>query len=186
MIISISGTPGTGKTKVAKILARKLKANLITVPYLIRKKHLRYGYDRKRKTKIINEKDFERAVKKDLTKGANIVESHLAHLVKAGFVFILRTNPLVLEKRLKKRKWQKEKIRENIEAEMLDEITIEALKKNKKVYEIDTSKISDAKTVGIIIKILNNYHYGKRYLPGKIRWLERYGKKFLTKDRNLT
>jgi len=175
MIIAISGTPGTGKSVVTKMLAEKLKVNLIIIPLLIRKKLLRYGYDKKRKTKIIDENDFAKAVKKVIVKDKiNVIESHLAHLVKADFTFILRTNPVVLEKRLRKRDWKQAKIRENLEAEILDEITIEALNKNNNIYEIDTSKITAKKTVAIILKILNNYHYRKKYLVGKIDWTRKY------------
>jgi adenylate kinase len=184
MIISISGTPGTGKSVVAKMLAEKLNRNLITVSTLRRKGLLEYGYDKKRKTKIIDENDFEKAARKSLVKSKiNVIESHLAHLIKSDFVFILRTNPVVLEKRLKKRKWPKTKIRENLEAEMLDEITIEALNKNKNIYEIDTSDLDPKKTVAIILKILNNYSFGKAYRAGKIDWIEKYGKNFLQGQR---
>ncbi|MBI2578925.1 MAG: adenylate kinase family protein [Candidatus Aenigmarchaeota archaeon] len=175
-IIAISGTPGTGKTEVAKILAKRLDANLITVPLLLRKKQLGYGYDKKRRTKVIDEKDLEKAVKKNISGDKiNIVESHLAHLIKSGSVFVLRANPDALEKRLKKRGWPAAKIRENIEAEMLDGTTIEALQKNENVYEIDTSSAGAEKTAGVILKILNN-HYGKKYRAGKISWTEKYGK----------
>lgn len=180
IIIAISGTPGTGKTDVAEILAKRLGANLITIPLLLRKKQLGYGYDRKRKTKVIDEKDFEKAVKSSIVKNkANIVESHLAHLVKSDSVFVLRANPAVLERRLKKRKWPKEKVRENVEAEMLDEITIEALQKNRNVYEIDTSSADAQKTADVVLRILNNYPYGKKYRAGRISWLKKYGRKVL-------
>lgn len=183
-LICISGTPGTGKSVVAKMLAEKLKGNLITVSMLIRKKLLRYDYDKKRKTKIIDENDFAKAVRKIIVKDKiNIIESHIAHLIKADFTFILRTNPITLQKRLKKRGWTKSKIRENLEAEILDEITIEALNKSKNIYEIDTSKITAKKTAAIILKILNNYHYGKQYRTGKIKWLEKYGRKFLLMEK---
>lgn len=173
-IIAISGTPGTGKTVLAKLLARRLGANLITLDGLLRK-GLRYGYDRKRKTKVIDEKAFERAAKKELLDGINIVESHIAHLMKADIVFIVRTNPLVLEQRLKRRRWHASKIRENITAEILDEITTEALEKNRNVFELDTSEKGAVKSAHIAERIFNNFSYGKKYRAGKIDWMKKYG-----------
>lgn len=181
MIIAVSGTPGTGKTEACRILARKMKARLITVRGLIRKKALGYGYDRKRRTKIIDEHELEKAVKKAATGRINIVESHLSHLIRADIVFVLRTNPAELEKRLVKRRWPEKKIRENVEAEMLDQITAEALQKNRAVYEIDTSKLDPERTSSIMLKVLNNLDYGKKYAAGMIDWTRKYGKKYFAR-----
>jgi adenylate kinase len=172
MIISISGTPGTGKTIVAKMLAKKLGANLIIINDLVGKK-IPYKVDKKRKTKIIDKRDLRKAVKKELLAGANIIEGHMTHFIVSDYVFVLRAIPNVLKVRLKARKWPESKIKENVEAEVLDEITMEAMKVNKKVFEIDTSKTSPKKTVGVILKILNNQNRNK-YIPGKIDWTKKY------------
>ena len=178
MIIAISGIPGTGKSEVAKLLAKKLNANLIDIKQLIKKHKVPYKTDKKRKTKIVNPRDLQKSVKKSLTKGDNIIEGILAHLLKANIVIVLRSNPHVLEKRLKKRKWSKAKIKENIQAEILDEIVIEALEKHSKVYEIDTSKKSAKNTTEIIEKIVNKK--GVKYRAGRIDWSEKY-KNYLLK-----
>lgn len=174
MIISVSGTPGTGKSKASRILAKMLGANLIEINKLIKKERY-FSYDRKRKTKIVDVKILQKIVNKNLDrKKTNIVEGHLAHLLRSDIVLILRTNPNELKKRLKKRMWTKEKIRENVEAEVIDEITAEAIERHKKVFEIDTSKLSEKETANIMKKIILNICSRQRYLPGKIKWLERY------------
>lgn len=174
MILSISGTPGTGKTKVARILAKQMDANLIALKAL----KVPYEYDRKRRTKIVDVKALQEAVNRNIDKNRiNIIEGHLSHMLKSDAVIVLRTNPITLEKRLKKRKWRASKIKENVMAEFLDEITIEAFgkHKNKNVFEIDTSKISEDKTADIISEITS----GKKsvlnkFKAGRINWSEKY------------
>lgn len=174
MLIAITGTPGTGKTKTAKILASLLDAKLISINQLIENGKLKYTYDKKRKTKETTTIQLKKAVSQEIEKGkVNILEGHLSHLVKADYIFIFRTNPKELEKRFKKRAWAKSKIRENVIAEFIDEITIEAgIRKN--VFEIDTSKMKPIKTAALIKNILNSYSLQKKYSIGKIDWTEKY------------
>jgi len=181
MNISISGIPGTGKSTVAKLLEKKLDANLIDIKKLVNSKKIKSKYDKKRKTRIIENKDLRNAVKKELSKEKdNIIESHLSHLIKSDIFFILRTNPTELKKRLKKRKWSKAKIRENIEAEFVDEITIETLNlhKKSKIYEIDTSKKKPGSILKVITKVLKRQTNYRKYYAGKINW-NKYSKELI-------
>lgn len=173
MIVSISGTPGTGKTRVARLLAKRLNANLISLKAL----KVPYEYDKKRRTRIVDIKDLQGAVNRKLARDRiNIIEGHLSHLLKSGTVIVLRTNPLVLEKRLKKRKWNKSKIKENVLAEFLDEITAEALERHgKKVFEIDTGKTSEKKAADIIAEIIKRKKSVlNKFKTGRIDWSEKY------------
>ena len=176
MIISISGTPGTGKTGTARILAKLLDARMISISSLARKKKIRCGYDKKLKCKIIDTGSLQKAVDKEISKKTNIIESHLAHLLKADFVIILRSNPAALEKRLKRRKWSEKKIMDNVHAEILDEITIEALQRHgkSKIIEIDTSKKTPKQAALLIERLLNNFRLQKSYRAGKTDWTEKY------------
>ena len=176
MIISISGTPGTGKSKTARELAKLLDAYLVSVNSLIKKKKIRCGYDRKLKCRVIDTKSLQKAVDREKKQKTNIIESHLAHFLKADFVVILRTNPKTLKKRLEKRKWSAKKIKENVHAEILDEITIEALERHvkSKIVEIDTSIRSPKQTASLIKKLLNNYRLQKKYRAGNIDWTKKY------------
>jgi adenylate kinase len=181
MIIAVSGTPATGKTSVARILKKMLGANLISLNELVKKRKIKSGYDRKRKTYVADESAIRKAVEKLIQKGeTNIVEGHAAHIIKSDIVFVLRCNPAKLAARMKRKGWPANKIRENIEAELLDAITIEALESNKKrdVMEIDTSAKSSQQIAMLIKKLLNNHRLQKRYLAGKIDWTEQYKKYF--------
>ncbi|MBI4162445.1 MAG: adenylate kinase family protein [Candidatus Aenigmarchaeota archaeon] len=178
MLISISGTPGTGKTAVAKELSRQLNASIIDLKTVARK--LPFMYDKKRKSLVVDPKLLQGAVK-DAVKDENfpiLLEGHLAHLLDSEIVIVLRTNPVVLEKRLQKRKWSGAKIRENIEAEMLDIIVAEAIEKHgkKEIIEIDSSKKTPKAIAALIVKLMKNPKQRIKYATGKIDWSEKYKK----------
>ena len=174
MLIVISGTPGTGKTDVAKLLGKKLRARLLTTNYLVKKYKIKTHPDKKRKTKIIDTKKLAAAAKKEANRALAIFEGHLAHFTPADLTIILRTNPKELEERLKKKKWIKKKIKENVEAEAIGVISNETGKK-KNVIEIDTTGKTPQNTATLILKLLNKYQLQKRYLR-KIDWTKEYMK----------
>lgn len=169
MKVVITGTPGTGKTSVAKAL-EKYKFKNYNLSKILKK--CGAGVDKKRKVKIIDEKKFGKEINKVLRKNENIVvESHLSHYSNPKYVdlcVVLRTNPKILEKRLEKRGYSKEKIKENVEAEQIDLILVEALNKKFKVYEIDTTKRKAQSVAKEIVKALKE----KKQSYGKINWAD--------------
>lgn len=179
MIIAISGTPGTGKTTVSRVLAGKIKGNFIRIRDIIHE--IPHKKDRKRDTFIVDVKDLQKLVNRKLVKGTNIVEGHLAHLLDADIAIVLRCNPQILKIRLKRKGWKAAKVSENVKAEILDAITIEAIEmhRTRRVFEIDTSKLKPEQTARIAENILNNFagkKYLKQYTAGKIDWTEKYEK----------
>ncbi len=174
--VIITGTPGTGKTTVSKILAKTLKSSLIPLNDLIDEKHLYNGYDDEKGYKIVDMEALSREINQILaaTDEQVIIEGHLAHdfdkdeLVTS--VIVLRTRPNILRRRLCNREWSDSKITENVEAEALDLCTYEAVEiHGDKVHEVNTSDLEVEEVVEIIIQILN----GKKKLPpGEINFLE--------------
>jgi adenylate kinase len=175
MLILISGVPGTGKTSVAEVLAKKLKAKELDIKRIAHKNRLILGYDDKSKSLIIDEKKISRAVEKELKNktGIFIIASHLSHFIKpelAKLMIVLRCNPDILERRLKRRGYSGDKLGENIMCEYIDTILIEALQEGHKkhLHEIDTSRKTPSATADEIIAVLNKK---KKMSFGNIKWL---------------
>ena len=142
--IIVTGTPGTGKTVVAKRIAKQKHYAYLDVKTLIKNFKLNKKYDRKRKTWLVDVDRLNKALvsvvaaaKIAKAKGI-VIDSHLAHYLPKRYVdlcIVTRTEPKKLYPRLKKRKYSKLKIDENMEAEIMQVILEEArsLKHNIKV-----------------------------------------------------
>lgn len=144
MVIIVSGTPGTGKTQVAKLIAKKRKLKYININKLIKKNKLYEKYDKKLKTYIVNTKKLNKFLIKLIKKEKNVViDSHLGHYIPKKYVdlcIITKCDLKVLKKRLEKRKYSKEKIRENLDSEIFDICLREAEEIGHKIKVVDTTK----------------------------------------------
>jgi len=168
MKIAISGTPGTGKTTIAKIVADNLNYALLDLNEFAKSHKLTLGNDKARNSVIVDVS----ALKKEVAQmgGDMVLEGHLAHLCDADIYIILRTNPKILAKRMKAREWREEKIRENVEAEIMNICLDEAVELHgHAVFEVDTTKKKPEEVAEIIKGILAGKNR-ERYLPGKTDW----------------
>jgi len=182
MIISITGTPGTGKTSVSKILKKK-GFEIVDLNKVACEKNFLLGKDEKRESNIVDIYKFDNYVQENYTgKDTVFIEGHLSHLLKsADKVFVLRCHPKKLRDNLSKKGWNEQKIKENVEAEILDIILCEALEIHKKdnIFEIDVSDKSIDDVASLIIEISNRkYKHLKKYNIGRIDWSEEILKDF--------
>ena len=137
-IILVSGTPGTGKTEVAKIIAKHYDYEYVAIG-----EHEEYVVD-KTDIKIIDVNLMIKWLKKkqDNSKRPLVVDSHLSHYYppdRTKMCIITRCDPAELKNRLKQRGYPEEKIKANLEAEAMDLILQEALAEGHKVHEVDTT-----------------------------------------------
>lgn len=183
-VIIISGTPGTGKTTVSKKISNIIKAKVITLNELVIAEKLTIGYDYKRETSIIDDEKLISFIENLINKIKKenleflIIEGHFSDIVPENYidyVFILRCDPDVLYKRLERRGYNKKKIFENIQSEILGNCVNFLLDKNIRtpLMEIDTTNLSIEAIINIIIDIIIKEKNKKEYYVGKVDWLSK-------------
>jgi adenylate kinase len=174
--ILITGTPGTGKTTVGRLLATELRACYVSPENLLRRRSRDYVYDKKRKTRVVplarlREMLYDQA--KRAPRGL-VIDSHIIpeigpipKLVKA---IVLRCDPVVLRRRLARKGWAKSKISENLQAEILDICLWEVVQNYglKKTVEIDTTEKTTKHIVRLIIKDMHKRRIQKQT---RVNWL---------------
>ena len=133
-ITAITGTPGSGKTAVARLL-RKKGYKVIDLKRFAVSNGCVSGIDSRRNTREIDVPKLNRLLKpalKTAAEGIVFIEGHLSHLLDfADVVVVLRCAPSVLVGRLRRKRWRGSKVRENIQAEALGIITFEAMELRK-------------------------------------------------------
>ena len=150
-VITITGSVGTGKTTIAKKLSKKLNYKYIDINKLITENKLSSGYDKKKKCKIIDTKKLNKFLVKNIINNKEfikknkgiIIDSHLSHYLPKKYVnlcIVTKCDLKELSKRLNKRKYSKNKIKENIECEIFDICYNEAKDFRHKTIVINTSK----------------------------------------------
>jgi adenylate kinase len=182
MIIALTGTPGTGKTSISRFLNEK-EIDVIDLNKTAIENNFISGNDEIRNSKIVDLKKIDEYLNKEYkNKNLTIIEGHLSHLlICIDKVILLRCHPEKLKENLNKKGWGDKKIKENIEAEILDIILCEAIELHSKenIIEIDVTNMKIDKTASLIAEIINNkFKNIKKYKIGKIDWSEEILKDF--------
>jgi len=183
-ILIVSGTPGTGKTTISNNISKVIEAKVISLNELAISENLIEKFDAKRETSVINDKKLINFINKLIEYYKNedpeflIIESHFSDIVPEqyiDFIIILRCDPDELFNRLKRRGYKREKIRENVQSEILGNCVNYFMNKplNTPILEIDTSKASVESITKTIVEILTKKIDLKDFYVGKIDWLEK-------------
>ena len=152
VVIAITGTPGTGKSTLAKELSRRM--HLFRLDLSQNYKSLSVGYDHNKKCYTINLKKLEDLVKITTQKHPEgvIIDSHLAHLLprtKIDVCVVLVCSHLkTLKKRLEQRRYSSAKMRENVDAEIFQVCLQEARERGHVVVVFDTA----TETISSLVK----------------------------------
>lgn len=168
----MTGTPGTGKTSVASEL-RDRGHDVLDMTRYIKENGLREEYDTDRDTYAV---DVEKL--NDSLSGMDdcIFEGHLAHFMDVDVIVVLRCHPDVLAQRLRDRGYSESKVRENVEAELLDVILCESVDSDIPTYAVDSGSGTPSDTASAVEDIMK----GKTnpYPPDSISWSEEMAKWF--------
>ena len=170
-VVIVTGSVCTGKTTVAKRLAKTAGFEYVDIKSILKKHKIEVGYDYKRKCKIIDVNRMNKSLIKIINerKNANnsllkkiratkdkkliknyqkklvkaiIFDSHLSHYLPKKYVdlcIVTKCDLPILERRLKKRGYHKDKVRENMDVEIFEICLNEAREKEHKIFIIDTT-----------------------------------------------
>jgi adenylate kinase len=163
MKAALTGTPGVGKTSVSSLLS---SIRVLSVDSLADEADAVTGFDVERET---GEVDIDRLAEAVLRiEGDVLIEGHLSHLVGVEVAIVLRCAPSVLRDRLKAKGWGDAKVAENVEAEAVDVVLIEALEAAHVVCEIDTTRMSVVEVARAVEEILAGE--SEKYPVGNVDW----------------
>src|SRR3989338_6474200 len=131
----VTGTPGTGKTTLAKKLSLLLDYTYFDVGLFVKKAHLYSSYDRKRRTYVVDEAKLARELIKvkesalEVSKASKtgkkgiIFDSHLSHYLPSKYAdlcIVTSCSLKTLQQRLRRKGYSHAKVRENLDAEIFD------------------------------------------------------------------
>ena len=161
MIVLITGTPGTGKSTVAKALKQRLGQGWAVInDREFCSKHKIGSFDKKAQELEVPLKKLESKIKQQLSKNSNIIlEGHLFCETKipADIVVLLHAHPKLLETRLLEKGYDQLKVLDNVFCEMTDYCKANVLKNfgKNKVLELNNDKGLKEITAKILKEIKN-------------------------------
>ncbi len=176
--MAITGTPGVGKSTVSKLLVERLnklyedKFEYLNITDVVKENNLYVEKDEDMDSYVVDFQklnDYIYNILKPKSKNI-IIDGHISHLLDVDYIIVLRCNPEIILSRLTERNYDKNKIKENVEAELLDVCLVESLENSNKVYEIDTTNRTLESIVDEIIEALNH----KKVKYGIVSWLDNY------------
>ena len=180
-IIIVTGTPGVGKTVLARLVAKETGFNFLSLGEMVRSEGLHKGFDRKAKSYVIDEGSVRRRLRDDFASHQEtgiVLETHSVNSIlpktRGVVAIVLRLDPVILAKRLRARNWSKLKIWENVESEMIDVSLYDSLKVlgKRRVLEIDTTGKRPKELLHEVFKVLSrNKGWSRKSSPD---WLKKY------------
>jgi adenylate kinase len=162
--VALTGTPGTGKTTVARLLRgrRTVEVAELAADWGLARRLAGGGV----------EVDLPALVGRARRPGSlahiDVVVGHLAHLLPLRDVVVLRCDPRELGRRLARRRAARLR-RENQIAEATDLVLLEARAPGRRLWEVDTTARSPSSVAREVDRLLARRGPG-RY--GHVRWLE--------------
>lgn len=183
--IVITGTPGVGKTTVARELAKTDGYRLIELNSIAKEVGALAGQDPDRGAAIIDETKLKRELARVLkSEGAKfIIEGHYGEIVPPKFVervVVIRLDPRILRLRLIERGYPPSKVNENVQAEILDSCLVNAVEVFGEgiVLEVDATGLDFPQLLMSVREAVS----GRGLPPGSVNWLTRLQKEGVLHD----
>ncbi|BBD72521.1 adenylate kinase [Sulfodiicoccus acidiphilus] len=142
MILVVSGTPGTGKTAVATELAKRRRAEYVSLSSFVVSRGLYTSFDQGSLSYLVDEERTRAELSMYLRGRDAVVESIYPSMVEGDEVLVLRRHPLLVYRDLSNRGWPESKVMENVEAEALGVVEAEAWESFRKVCVVDGSNVT--------------------------------------------
>lgn len=150
--ILITGTPGTGKTTTAELVALYAGVSClrkhIEGSKLVKERRLHDGYDEKFDSYLLNEDKMCDELESEMEQGGVILDFHSCEFFPERWfdlVVVLRTDNTILYDRLEARGYSKVKIQENLQCEIMQVLLEEAMQSYDRniVVELKSDSIDD-------------------------------------------
>jgi len=178
-MIVITGTPGVGKTVTAKRVSEMRSMRLLELGALAQSGAIS-GKDEARESLIIDPRKLRAAIRRALkgTVSDFIAEGHYGEIVPAELVkkaIVIRLDPIELESRLRERGYSERKVRENVQAEILDSCLIGAVEAfgQDRVVEIDSTGLGEDALAKAVSDAIDG---SAGALPGTVNWIAKLEK----------
>lgn len=174
----MTGTPGVGKSRLAREISRNEGYTLVDIGGLVKTDGLYTSFDRRRGSYVLDEAKLRKRLE-TISKSSNkiVITYHTVgnfipkNLVR--YALVLRLDPSILYKRLRARGWTRKKAIENTEAEAVDVSLRQALELlgSGRVREIDTTKKSLLQVYKDARRAMSKPRTGR---VGQVNWLAHF------------
>ena len=140
--IVITGTPGNGKSTLARYLSKQLHLHRLDLHRHY--KQLAVAYNSQKQCYDLNYRKVTALVRQELKKHPEgiVIDSHIGHLLPkslvGGCIVLTCSNLKVLAQRLRNRKYNKKKIEENMLADIFQVCLLEAQRRKHKILVYDS------------------------------------------------
>jgi len=173
-VIIITGTPGTGKSTHAQLLAEESPVPLthINVGELVKEKGFYEGFDQEWQSYTVDEDQLLDELEPLASAGGIILDWHTCEIFPerwADLVVVLRCNHTQLWERLEKRGYSLKKIQENNEAEIMEVVLDEARSSYPAeiVVELQSEGMEDLESnVGRIVDWIKAWRRDRGFVNG--------------------
>ncbi|NHI91129.1 MAG: AAA family ATPase [Candidatus Lokiarchaeota archaeon] len=164
-VIIITGTPGTGKTTLAKLICETTNSKLFEINSIVIQNEFFEDWDEERNVPIVNNEKiflfFQDYLKSSSDEKIIIVEGHYFEFIPEGLIdkiVILRSYPSILKQRLINKNFNDLKINENVQAEILGSIMGIVIDKYSKIslLQVDTSDMSIENSKNLILNFIED------------------------------